>query len=124
MYIQQQHSRINSIFEKAQSQFGVNIKGLLEKNTSLTLETPQERAVAASILELPDVLERVTTDLLPSGICAWLANMCKRLSSMYAAVYILSNDEKMPSRLLLLQACAISMRQAMELIGVEPLYAM
>ena len=126
VYIQQQHSRINSIFEKAKEKFNVNVQDLLKKkgNMNITLDTPQERAVAATILELPDVLERVTVDLLPSGICAWIASMCKALSSMYAAVYVLSNDDKMPGRLLLLEACAVSMRQAMDMIGLDPLYAM
>ena len=126
VYIQQQHSRINSIFEKAKEKFNVNVQDLLKKkgNMNITLDTPQERAVAATILELPDVLERVTVDLLPSGICAWIASMCKALSSMYSAVYVLSNDDKMPGRLLLLEACAVSMRQAMDMIGLDPLYAM
>ena len=124
VYIQQQHSRINSIFEKAKEKFNVNVEDLLKKDLKINLDTPQERAVAATILELPDVLERVTVDLLPSGICSWIASMCKALSSMYAAVFVLSNDDKMPGRLLLLQACAVSMRKAMELIGLDPLYAM
>ena len=125
VYIQQQHSRIQSIFEKAEKMFGVKIEDIKKEVKSITLSTSEERAVASKILDFPDVLERVTVDLLPNAICSWLSSMCKSLSSMYAVVFVLSNDDgKMPDRLLLLEATAITMRKAMELIGIEPLYAM
>jgi len=124
VYLQQQHARIASIFRLAKSRCGVDIAELrVSHPEALQLLAPTEIALGLQVLRLPEVVSDVMVELLPSGLCLWLYQMCKRLSSFYAAEKVLNDDPKiMWSRLLLLEACAVSMRKAMELIGIEPLY--
>jgi len=125
VYLQQQHARIASIFRLAKSRFGVDIAELKKNQPGLLkLEAPTEIALGLQVLRLPEVVSDVMVDLLPSGICLWLYQTCKRLSSFYAAEKVLNGNNcgQMKSRLLLLEAAATSMRKAMELIGIEPLY--
>eukprot|EP00939_MAST-03C_sp_MAST-3C-sp1_P000639 g639.t1 len=121
VYLQQQHARICSVFRKAKASKGIDsAKALLASGHSVDVTEKEEIALGIQILRLPDIIREVSDTLLPSTLCKWLYTLCKRLSSFYAACQVL-NSKEIGSRLLLLEAAAVSMRQAMALIGIEPL---
>eukprot|EP00940_MAST-03C_sp_MAST-3C-sp2_P002365 g2365.t1 len=121
VYLQQQHARICSIFRKAKAERNVeSALALVREGAVIDIVTKEEEALAMQIISLPDVIRCVSNDLLPSSLCTWLFSLCKKLASFYAACNVL-NGKEMKSRLLLLEAAAIAMRQVMALIGIEAL---
>jgi arginyl-tRNA synthetase len=114
-YLQYAYSRIQSIFSKAdvnQSTFTANI-AVIE---------PQEKALALKLLQLEDVVDAVISECTPNLLCNYLYELASLYMSFYEACPILKddiNEEVKASRLALCQVISNTLKQGLDILGIE-----
>ena len=112
-YLQYAYSRIQSIFTKAQvTQFSNNIK-IIE---------PQEKALALKLLQLEDVIDAVISECTPNLLCNYLYELASLYMSFYEACPILKDDiaaDIKESRLALCQLIAKTLKQGLDILGID-----
>ena len=99
------------------SKSGKDIEALA-KTGKIVLEEKSELGLAMQVLSLTYVLEQVRNELQLLPLCQWLRDLCVEFSTFVRECRVL-NHEKEESRLLVVHACAKSMRQVMGLLGME-----
>ncbi len=112
-YLQYAYSRIQSIFRKAEvTQFSKNIQ-IIE---------PQEKALALKLLQLEDVIDAVISECTPNLLCNYLYELASLYMSFYEACPILKegiSDEVKASRLALCDLIAKTLKQGLDILGIE-----
>lgn len=117
-YLQYAYSRIQSIFTKAKytkaevSQFSSHIK----------IIKPQEKALSLKILQLEDVIDAVISECMPNLLCNYLYELASLYMSFYEACPILKDDiaiEVKESRLALCQLVSETLKQGLDILGIE-----
>lgn len=117
-YLQYAYSRIHSIFTKAEStkadvdQFSKNIQ-IIE---------PQEKALALKLLQLEDVIDAVISECTPNLLCNYLYELASLYMSFYEACPILKEGipaEVKESRLALCQLISLTLKQGLDILGIE-----
>lgn len=112
-YLQYAFSRIQSIFGKSGvSQFTKNIQ----------IIAPQEKALALKLLQLEDVIDAVISECTPNLLCNYLYELASLYMSFYEACPILKDDitlEVKESRLALCQLIAETLKQGLDILGIE-----
>ena len=116
VYLLYTHARISSILDRA----GDEVISSFDES-DLVLMDEKERRLALSILKLPDTIDSVIQDLLPSRLCDYTYSLCVAFNEFYGACKVIG-DEREKSRLILCQATALSLRRAFYILGIEPLY--
>ena len=119
-YLQYAYARIQSIFSKA----GVESKDL---NTQFAIIEPQEKALAVKLLQLEEVLDAVISECTPNLLCNYLYELASLYMSFYEACPILKDDvseDVKQSRLALCQVIAKTLKQGLELLGIETMERM
>jgi len=117
VYLLYTHARISSILDRA------NGDGVISSfdEDDLVLTDEKERRLALSILKLPDTIDSVIQDLLPSRLCDYTYNLCVAFNEFYGACKVIGDEREKP-RLILCHATALSLRRAFYILGIEPLY--
>jgi arginyl-tRNA synthetase len=117
-YLQYAYSRIQSIFSKAES-----IKvGTTQNQATINIVEPQEKALALKILQLEDVIDAVISECTPNLLCNYLYELASLYMSFYEACPILKEgiDESVKeSRLALCQLIAQTLKQGLDILGIE-----
>jgi len=112
-YLQYAYSRIQSIFRKAEvTQFSKNIQ-IIE---------PQEKALALKLLQFEDVIDAVISECTPNLLCNYLYELASLYMSFYEACPILKEDintDIKESRLALCDLIAKTLKQGLDILGIE-----
>jgi arginyl-tRNA synthetase len=116
-YMQYSYARVSSIFAKG----GVDIAELRKSGVVLKFTQPAERALALSLLQFNEALERVAADYRPNHLTAYLFDLASKYSSFFENCPVLkaATDETRTSRLLLCDLTARTIAHGLRLLGIE-----
>jgi arginyl-tRNA synthetase len=109
-YLQYAYARIQSIFRKAESQ----------KTGSLVLSAPEEFALAKHLLNFGLSVEAVGEELRPNFLCNYLYELAGKFTSFYENCPVLkAEDATRQSRLILCDLTARTLKQGLDVLGIE-----
>lgn len=116
-YMQYSYARVSSIFGKA----GVDRDALRQSNPEIDLSTPQERALALSLLQFSEALTRVASDYRPNHLTAYLFDLASKYSVFFNDCPVLKaeSDSLKNSRLALCDLTARTLACGLDLLGIE-----
>ena len=119
-YLQYAYARIRSIFRKAAAE-GISV----ERPASVTLQAPQEIALAKKLLHFGIVIEAVAEEYRPNYLCNYLYELAGLFTSFYENCPVLKAEPaQRATRLLLCDLAARLLKQGLELLGIEVLEQM
>lgn len=87
---------------------------------SATFSEPSERALALRVLRLPEVLQQVEADLLPSRLVDYVYGLSVDFTTFYTACLVIGSDSEV-SRLALCNVVQQTIKQCLDILGIEPL---
>ena len=114
-YLQNAYVRIRSIFRKGEvdpaSMTGKEIK----------LDQDAERALALQLLQLPRIIDSVADSLEPHRLCTYLYELAASFHKFYEKCPVLAadSDARRDSRLALCDLVARTLKQGLELLGID-----
>jgi len=114
-YLQYAYSRIQSIFNKAE----INAETF---SANIAIMEPQEKALALKLLQLEDVLDAVISESMPNLLCNYLYELASLYMSFYEACPILKegiSEEVKQSRLALCLSISNTLKQGLDILGIE-----
>jgi len=114
-YLQYAYTRIASIFRKADI-------AMSEYSASISITEDKERELALKLLKFPEVLGQVVEDAMPHVMCTYLYDLASLFMSFYEACPILKDGvdpAQKDSRLQLSKACALTLKQGLDLLGID-----
>ena len=118
-YMQYSYARVRSIFAKA----GVSESEVRNSKSeiAISLATPQERALALSLLQFSEALDRVAIDYRPNYLTAYLFELATRYSDFFEHCPVLraESEELRASRLVLCDLTARTIKLGLDLLGIE-----
>jgi arginyl-tRNA synthetase len=116
-YMQYSYARVRSIFDKG----GVDPGRLRLSGSEITLDHPAERALALSILQFSEALDRVTADYRPNYLTDYLFDVASKYASFFENCPVLKaeSDELRTSRLLLCDLTARTIERGLNLLGIS-----
>ena len=114
-YMQYAVARVEGIFSKG----GIDRVALRQSVESVSLSTPQERALALELVRFGEALEDVEIDYRPNVLTAWLYELAGCYSSFYDALPVLKAEgNERNSRLAVCDLTGRIRRQGLELLGI------
>lgn len=114
-YLQYAFTRVQSIFRKA----GVTPESL---NNAIIIGTEQEKTLAIKLLQFSEVLDQVAREAMPHLLCTYLYEIASLYMTFYEACPILKDGiapEVRDSRLRLCHLVAKTIKQGLELLGID-----
>jgi arginyl-tRNA synthetase len=86
-----------------------------------TLREPAERALAVQLVRFPEALSAATTDFYPHVIAAYLWDLTKAFSTFFEACPVLKAESETAKadRLMLVRLVGRTIRQALDLLGIQ-----
>ena len=113
-YLQYAYTRIRGILRKA----GVDPATL---SATVTVDAPQEKALALHLLRFGEVLEQVARDAYPHQLCTYLYELASLYMAFYEACPVLKADDDAlrASRLRLCDGVARTLATGLDLLGIE-----
>ncbi|ABO22250.1 arginine--tRNA ligase [Shewanella loihica] len=117
-YLLYAYTRVAGIFKRAAE---IDLTG-----ASIKLEHDKEKELGNKLAQFAEVLGRMVAKGQPHALCGYLFELAGAFSSFYEACPVLaadSEDEK-KSRLLLAQLTAKTLKQGLDLLGIETLERM
>jgi arginyl-tRNA synthetase len=122
-YMQYSYARVKSIFEKA----GISASDLQggeragSSSIPIQLGSPHERALALSLLQFSEALERVAADYRPNFLTGYLFELASRYSDFFEHCPVLKaeTEELRASRLRLCDLTARTLQCGLNLLGIE-----
>jgi len=116
-YLQYAHTRICGILRKA---------GKWRPTFEVPDLTEHEKTLIKVLMEFPDVVEQAAKDLRPLYICDYAHRLATALDQFYEACPVLraETEELRNFRLTLINATKITLKNALNLIGIEALAQM
>ncbi len=116
-YMQYAYARVQNIFAKGD----IDIEQLRASGAAITLGTSAERALALELLRFGDALSTAMTDYRPNQITAYLFDLANCFSTFYEKCPVLKAEtpQLRDSRLLLSDLTARTIRQGLELLGID-----
>jgi len=119
-YLQYAYARIRSIFRKAEIEFD----GFY---APVAITQTQEKSLAVKLLQFSEVIQAVSANSTPHLLCAYLYELSSSFMSFYEACPILkdgvSEQDKL-SRLMLSLLTAKTLKQGLDLLGIETMEKM
>jgi len=117
-YMQYAYARIRSIFRKGGGTGG-------ELSGRITITEPPERTLAVRLLQFAETVDAVAAECLPNILCAYLYDLAGAFMGFYETCPVLKSDEPVrSSRLLLCDLTARTIRQGLQLLGIETIERM
>lgn len=116
-YMQYAYARVRSIFAKG----GVDADGLRAGGAVLSLTEPAERSLGLELLRFEAALEQVVAEYRPHYLTTYLFELANQFSVFFEQCPVLRapSEETRHSRLLLCDLTARTLRQGLELLGIE-----
>jgi arginyl-tRNA synthetase len=119
-YLQYAYARIRSIFRKG----GIDGR-LASSQGDLRLSEPEELALAKKLFDCGLVLEAVAQEYRPNFLCNYLYELAGHFTTFYEKCPVLKSEaEVRQSRLVLCDLTARTLRQGLEILGIEILEQM
>jgi arginyl-tRNA synthetase len=121
-YMQYAYARNRSIFRVG----GEDAKSIRENPPPVSLDQPQERALALQLLRFGEALETAATDYRPNAITSYLWDLAKAYSSFFENCPVLKAETPTlrQSRLLLCDLTARVIQRGLDLLGIRTLERM
>jgi len=120
-YMQYAYARIRSIFRKG----GHEAEQHRADAAPIPLGTPQELALAKTILRFAEVLDRALEDYRPNVLAAYLYDLAGAFTAFYDACPVIQSEEPLRStRLKLCDLAARVMARGLGLLGIETIERM
>lgn len=121
-YLQYAVVRIRSIFRKAAEQFGAGEAGAAS-SAALSLEAPEEKAIALELLKYPGVLRSAADACEPHRLCGYLYELAQAFSTFFAACPVLqaTTEAQRRSRLRLCSLAGRVLADGLHTIGIKVL---
>ncbi|MGB2064749.1 MAG: arginine--tRNA ligase [Marinomonas gallaica] len=117
-YLLYAYSRVASIVRRSE----MDVSAL---NAPITVVEDQERALAVKLCQLEEAIQQVISDGMPHFLCAYLYELAGIFMTFYEACPILNADDAVKeSRLQLALNTASTLKQGLELLGIETLERM
>ena len=115
-YLQYAYTRVQSVFRRA---------GEWNNNAQLILTEPLEKQLAVELLKFEDVLNNVAETSYPHYLAAYLYQVATLFSRFYEACPIIKAEgEVRETRLQLAKLTGDTLKQGLELLGIETLEVM
>jgi arginyl-tRNA synthetase len=116
-YVQYAHARICSIFENA-SERGISLADAVNVRLE-RLETPEEMLIIKTLTQFPEVVEGSAINFEPHRITNYLQDLAGQFHSFYNRNRVITEDlELTVSRLFLLKCVAITLKNALTMLGI------
>ncbi len=113
-YMQYAYARIRSIFRKG------DVDPAELQGTAIVLAEPAERQLAVKLLQFADVLQTVARECLANLLCGYLFELAGAFMSFYESCPVLQVEgDLQTSRLALCDLTARTIRQGLDLLGIE-----
>lgn len=114
-YLQYAHARICSIFRRAQ------VERASVRSVMPTLEEPQERALALTLLQFDSTVHDTLDKFSPHRLCTYLFELAQAFTAFYEACPVLKEgyEATRESRLALCDITARTLHQGLALLGIE-----
>nr|WP_194687840.1 arginine--tRNA ligase [Vibrio sp. S17_S38] len=118
-YMQYAYTRVASIFAKA----NINMNGLTGE---IIISEEREQALVSKLLQFEEAVQSVAKEGQPHLMCSYLFELAGQFSSFYEACPILNNenDAIKQSRLKMAALTAKTIKQGLDLLGIETLERM
>ncbi len=117
-YLQYAYTRIRSIFSRAD----ITVEDL---DGHFAIETNEEIQLAIKLLQFSETVENVIDDYQANILCNYLYELASHFMTFYEACPVLKAGEPLrTSRLLLCNLTARTLRQGLDLLGIEVLEQM
>ncbi|WP_038250993.1 arginine--tRNA ligase [Ghiorsea bivora] len=117
-YVQYAHARIHAVLRKAKEE-GVNIADAKDVDSSL-LVSDEAKKLIQMLLSYPEMLDTAASRREPYRIATFIMQLAAAFHSFYHHNRVLGVEEElMQARLLLLQATAQVIKNALGLLGVD-----
>jgi len=114
VYVLYAYARISAILRKS----GRDASAL--DPSALSLSEHAERTLALRLLRLPEVLGQVEDDLLPSRLIDYIYGLAVDFTAFYMACPVVGSDNE-ASRLVLIEVVRRTLKQCLDILGIEPL---
>ena len=91
-------------------------------NAAITIAEPQEKALALKLLQLEEVLDQMISEATPHVLCSYLYELASLYMTFYEACPVLKDDVPpalKDSRLMLCNLVANTIKQGLDLLGIE-----
>jgi arginyl-tRNA synthetase len=113
-YLQYAHARICSIFRRADIERS-SVRGL-----TITVDAPQERALALRLLAYPTAIDTTVESYSPHKLCTYVYDLATDFTAFYEHCPVLKADEPLrSSRLALADLTARTLEHALGLLGID-----
>ena len=115
-YLQYAYARIKSIFRKAEKE------GISYQPSPISLSQPAELALAKYLLNFGGALEAAADEYRPNFVCTYLFELASHFTSFYENCPVLKTEtppEVRASRLALCDLTARTLKQGLEILGIE-----
>ena len=118
-YLMYAYTRVASIFDKA----GLDMNSIQGK---VKLDAEKEKDLANKLMQFPEILERISQRGQPHTLCSYIYEVAGLFSSFYEHCPILAadNEEQKQSRLCLAALAGKTIKQGLNLLGIETLERM
>ena len=118
-YLMYAYTRVASIFVKA----GLDMNSI---QGAVKLEAEKEKDLANKLMQFPEILERLSQRGQPHTLCSYIYEVAGLFSSFYEHCPILAadNEEQKLSRLRLAALAGKTIKQGLNLLGIETLERM
>lgn len=122
-YMLYAYARIRSIYRKGEE---AGLKPADIASAAIRLEHPAERALVVRILQLPETIDAVAENLLPSILCDYLYDLAGRFMAFYESCPVLQGEDAAikASRLRLCDLTARALKLGLGLLGISTLERM
>jgi len=116
-YMQYAYARVRSIFAKG----NVDVEALRGSGAPILLGTPAERALGLELLRFGEALDLVVEDYRPNQLTGYLFDLANCYSTFFEKCPVLRAEtaELRQSRLVLCDLTARTIRQGLELLGID-----
>lgn len=117
-YLLYAYTRVVGIFKRAAD---IDLS-----DARMKLDHDKEKALGNKLAQFSEVLSRMVTKGQPHALCGYLFELAGAFSSFYEACPVLAaeSEEQKKSRLLLSQLTAKTLKQGLDLLGIETLERM
>jgi arginyl-tRNA synthetase len=114
-YLQYAYTRIASIFRKAD----IDMSSFSE---TISIGEPKERELALKLMKFSEVVDQVVEDAMPHVLCTYLYDLASLFMSFYETCPILKDGVDKAtknSRLQISKACALTLKQGLNMLGID-----
>ena len=116
-YMQYAYARVSSIFSKG----GIDIDQFRSSAPSISIEAPEERALAIELTRFGEALDAVAVDFRPNLLTAYLFELAGRYSTFFEHCPVLKAESEVAkqTRLVLCDLTARTIQKGLYLLGID-----